>query len=384
MQKKWVSVWGNAMSIVENKPESYAKEITLRYPIFMPLNGNAVRITLDNFTGIEEVVISKITVARTSQKQDAEAETFQRCTFAGETTLVLKAGEQAVSDPIKIPIRKGESLTVSLYLKDYTQMRCGVVTSGPLSQGWFARGDQSEAAILPRALSKETEWVYFLSQVDVSCEADCRAILCFGDSITSQAWPELLQLKLTERQVNTAVVRRAVSGSRVLRQYDCVMYEAYGLKGSTRFPHELAGCGIDTVIVLQGVNDLIHPVGEEVNEFRPWSDLPTAQQVIEGLQIYIKLARKQGLAVWLGTIMPMEGWRTYQDFRNELRCEVNAWIRTTNEIDGFIDFDELMQNPENPNQLKSELDSGDHLHPSFLGHERMADEVLRVLLEGEE
>lgn len=29
--QKWVSVWGNAVSIAENRPERYAKEITLRY-----------------------------------------------------------------------------------------------------------------------------------------------------------------------------------------------------------------------------------------------------------------------------------------------------------------------------------------------------------------
>ena len=31
--QKWVSVWGNAVSIAENRPERYAKDITLRYPI---------------------------------------------------------------------------------------------------------------------------------------------------------------------------------------------------------------------------------------------------------------------------------------------------------------------------------------------------------------
>ena len=29
----WVSVWGNAVSVAENRPERYAKDITIRYPI---------------------------------------------------------------------------------------------------------------------------------------------------------------------------------------------------------------------------------------------------------------------------------------------------------------------------------------------------------------
>lgn len=46
--QKWVSVWGNAVSIAENRPERYAKEITLRYPIVSPFSGSAVRLTCDN------------------------------------------------------------------------------------------------------------------------------------------------------------------------------------------------------------------------------------------------------------------------------------------------------------------------------------------------
>ena len=34
--KKWVSVWGNAVSVAENRPERYAKDITIRYPIHIP------------------------------------------------------------------------------------------------------------------------------------------------------------------------------------------------------------------------------------------------------------------------------------------------------------------------------------------------------------
>lgn len=33
---KWVSVWGNAVSVAENRPERYAKDITIRYPIHTP------------------------------------------------------------------------------------------------------------------------------------------------------------------------------------------------------------------------------------------------------------------------------------------------------------------------------------------------------------
>ena len=38
--KNWVSVWGNAVSIAEHHPEAYAKYITLRYPVYIPFDGD--------------------------------------------------------------------------------------------------------------------------------------------------------------------------------------------------------------------------------------------------------------------------------------------------------------------------------------------------------
>ena len=50
-EKRWVSVWGNAVSVAENRPERYAKDITIRYPIHVPFSGWGVRLTFDNYCG---------------------------------------------------------------------------------------------------------------------------------------------------------------------------------------------------------------------------------------------------------------------------------------------------------------------------------------------
>ncbi len=203
--------------------------------------------------------------------------------------------------------------------------------------------------------------------------------MAFGDSITAQSWPDELQ-KLTMND-NTSIARKAVSGARVLHQYSNLEYESYGLKSSIRFDHDNILQGCKAVMILEGVNDLIHPVGIEVNPFRPMSDFPSVEELVDGYRYLISKAKERGLKVFIGTILPIEGWRTYQPFRNERRVEVNQWIRTTDEIDGYIDFDAVMKNPENPACLKPEYDSGDHLHPSELGHQAMAEEAYRVLKE---
>ena len=139
--------------------------------------------------------------------------------------------------------------------------------------------------------------------------------------------------------------------------------------------------GADTVIIQQGINDIIHPVGENVNVFRPMSELPTVEELIEGLKMYISQARSFGYNVYVGTLLPMGGWRTDAPFRQEMRHAYNEFIRTTDLIDGCIDFDAALRDPANPNYFLPQYDSGDHLHPSKAGYERMAKEIPARLLK---
>ena len=151
--------------------------------------------------------------------------------------------------------------------------------------------------------------------------------------------------------------------------------------GAHRFQHEVPTDGADAVIIQQGINDIIHPVGTEVNVFRPMSDLPTVEELIEGLKTYITQAREMGLKVYVGTLIPMGGWRTDAPFRQEMRHAYNDFIRTTDLIDGCLDFDAALRDPERPDWFLPEYDSGDHLHPSKKGYERMAAEVPAELLK---
>jgi len=151
--------------------------------------------------------------------------------------------------------------------------------------------------------------------------------------------------------------------------------------GAKRFAHEVPTDGADAVIIQQGINDIIHPVGTQVNPFRPMSDLPTADELISGLKTYIQQARGMGLCVYVGTLLPMGGWRTDAPFRQDLRHAYNDFIRMTELIDGCIDFDRALRDPANPDFFLPEYDSGDHLHPSKAGYQRMAAEVPAELLK---
>ena len=373
-KQRWVSVWGNAVSVAENRPERYAKDITIRYPINIPFAGSALRLTFDNYCGTEPITMSKITVFYGGM--------FYPVAVNGARGVTIPAGEKVVTDPLELEVKEGECIQVSFYLADFTLMRSVVFACGPLSEGLYANGDQTENAAIEIFTSRRTQLFYFLSNVSVLTGGENRAVVCYGDSITAQDWPDFLAMRcFREGYGKTAVIRRATSGSRILRQYDCLTYESYGLSGENRFAHEVPTDGADTVIIQQGINDIIHPVGEQINVFRPMSDLPTAEELIEGLKAYIRQARDMGYQVYVGTLLPMGGWRTDAPFRQELRHAYNHFIRTTHLIDGYIDFDLALRDPARPDYFLPAYDSGDHLHPSKAGYERMALEIPECLLK---
>ena len=319
---KWVACWGNATSITNRSEAIYAKNLTLRYPVRMPFSGSQLRFRFSNLTGTEPVTLNKVLVDHTP------------ITFDGKTSVTLMPGKETESDAISHAVSRGDTIEVSMYMADYTQMNSGTLITGPLSKGFYAYGDFAEADVLPLDLTRHTNWFYFLNTIDI---------------------------------------RRAVSGTRILRQYDCITYQAYGLKGSTRFPIEMNVAGATDVIIQHGINDIIHPVGEDVNPFRPWSDLPTVEEMERGVEeIYVKPAKAMGLKVWSGTLLPIYGWRTYNEDRDCMRQQFNEWLRTSPIFDGCIDFDAAVRSNTNPKAFAEGYDSGDHLHPSERAYEAMA------------
>ena len=106
--KHWASIWGNAVSIGENRPESYGKNITLRYPIYSAFDGDAVRITFDNYCGTDAICIEKTTLLANG--------IFYPLTFSnGKSQCLIPAGESCVSDPISCTIKAGYFFKISFY-----------------------------------------------------------------------------------------------------------------------------------------------------------------------------------------------------------------------------------------------------------------------------
>lgn len=359
----WVTIWGNAQSTVLPHPAYYAKNITLRYPIFIPFSGNKLRITLDNFCCNEDVYITKVGIAKSNKKCELLSE-LTYLTFDNNYDVTIKAHKTVVSDEIEYEVSSDEFLVVSIYLSEFTNLTSGVDIIGPLSGGYYAYGNQMEQKEFDINTSKKTSWVYFLSNVDIYTDDKNEAIICYGDSITSQDWPDYMLLSLRENNINNvSVIRKAVSGTRILRQYNCITYQSYGLCGKNRFNHEIGSVsGAKKIIIQHGINDIIHPVGEEVNIFRPMSDMPTVNDLASGINYYLEEAKKFGLETYVGTLLPIYGWRTFALFREDIKNKFNEWILNNTSV---IDFNEEIGDfIDGSYHFKEECDSGDHLHPS--------------------
>ena len=377
---KWTTFWGNAQSSVVPQPQRYAKDLTLRYPIFIPFDGTKIRITLDNFCVSEAVTIDSVLVSIGNELSDKQSNEFKYLTFNKNKSVTIDKNSYVISDELDINLKSNEYLIVSIYLKDYTNLTGGVDIKGPLSKGYFAYGNQIENNKLDINTSKSTSWVYFLSNIDIYTDDNNMALICYGDSITSQDWPDYMLLHLRENNINNiAVIRKAVSGTRILRQYECITYKSYGLNGKNRFMHEISSVSNAKYVIIQhGINDIIHPVGEDINIFRPMSDLPTANELFEGINYYKECLDKLNLKMIVGTLLPIFNWRTYMPFRETLKNDFNKLLMDNYEC---IDFQsEIGFLKDDIWYFKDGCDSGDHLHPSKDAYNKMGNLAAKYIM----
>jgi len=89
----------------------------------------------------------------------------------------------------------------------------------------------------------------------------------------------------------------------------------------------------------------------------------------------IEKAHTHGIKVIGCTLTPFEGAPYYSESGNVVRQAVNQWIRTSRVFDAVVDFDAATRSPDNPNHIRAEFDSGDHLHPNDAGYKAMAEAV---------
>jgi lysophospholipase L1-like esterase len=327
--------------------------------------GERLRLRLSNEYGAKPLAIGAVRVALLGPDGAAVAGAERTVTFSGARTAAIPAGAPMVSDPVALPTKALARLRVSLFLPADTGL-CTCHMSG-LEAVALAPGDAT-AGKGPAAGA--AQYRAFLSGVEVERAAGAGpVIVAFGDSITdgfqstigaNHRWPDRLAERLAAR--NAAIVNAGIGGNRVLNDG---LLAIFGQSALTRFDRDVLSVpGATHVVVLEGVNDL--------GMTKP---APSADAMIAGYRQIIARAHAHGLKVIGATILPYGGANYFSASGETVRQAINAWIRSSHEFDGVIDFDAATRDPARPERMRADLQSGDWLHPNDAGYRVMGDAV---------
>ncbi|MDP9868979.1 MULTISPECIES: SGNH/GDSL hydrolase family protein [Streptosporangium] len=383
---RWTGAWSAAVQQPSpgglpgssNWSQAGFKRQSVRQVIRVTGAGVAVRIKISNLYGTAPLTVSGATVAKAAAGAAIRPATLRPATFSLRPYTVIPAGQELVSDPIPLPVQALDRLAVTLYFQGAT----GPATFHDISSAtsYRAPGDHRSDPRGTAFTDSSHSW-YFLSGVDVLSPAAQGAVVTFGDSVTDgtgstldadNRYPDQLAERLVAAGRPLTVLNSGISGNQVLADHPL-----FGESGLARFQRDvLDRPGVRTVIVMEGINDITYP-----------GPVVTAEQVIAGHRELIRLAHARGIRVVGGTIMPFKGnpWLypdgTPEPFAQEqVRDQVNTWIRSSGEYDAVADFEQALRSPTDPDRLRPEFNvrdgqEGDRLHPNDAGLNAMAEAI---------
>jgi len=346
--------------------------VTLREIVHISAGGDRIRVRFSNEFGSDPLTISNAHVALSSGGAGIQAGTDHVLTFNGAASVKIPPGAALFSDAAALVVAPLSDVVVSFFLPPQV-MRAETFHDFSDQDNYVAKGDVAGEATLPQSETLNS-W-YFLAGVEVPAVDSSGAIVALGDSITDGAlstrnanrrWPDVLAARLQQDKnlKNISVLNEGIGGNRVVN-------DVYGPSAIARLDRDvLSQDGVRYVIVLEGIND----IGRLAKPQSP-DDLVTAQQLEQGMMRIVDASHEHGIKVFGATLTPYAGAGYYSDKGEQMRQEVNRWIRESGTFDGVIDFDKITQDPENPSHFSSKCDSGDHLHPADGGYKTMGEGI---------
>ncbi len=378
-QPHWVGTWACAPQTVDKSFMPYNNQMnnrSVRQVVKVSIGGNVIRLQLSNELSSEPVEITSVYIAKAGNGPEIYKTSAKYLQFGKKRQVVIPAGKAVFSDALKFNLQPLERVSITInYLKAPKEP---TVHMGSRTTSYILRGVTNSYTDFTTAF-KEDHW-FNISAIDV-LDATASSIAILGNSITDgkgsttnaqDRWPDFLSAALNNgagfnlfKVGKTGILNLGIGNNRILSV-------GLGAPGKERFDRDiLAQRGLRAVIIFEAIND----IGTSTNPDE------TARKLVEAYQVMIKKARQRGLKVYMGTITPFRGCRGYfTEEREKARKIVNSWIRTTHEIDGFIDFDALMRDPSAPEQLRREWQIGDWLHPNPVGYKQMGEYAARFLM----
>lgn len=363
----WVGTWGTAPQLVENHnnpPSPGLGNNSLRQIVQVSIGGETVRLKLTNefSKGATEIKSVELALAKTSGSSSEidEASTVS-LTFDGKASVTMPAGGNAVSDPVKFSIGDRQNVAITIH---YGTASSTSVSGHPGSRttSYLKAGNTTDFS----GATKTDHW-YNILTLEVYAPQEAGAVAILGNSITDgrgsitnqqNRWADVLSRRLLANEAThqVGVLNMGIGGN-------CVLGGGLGPAAVNRYQRDLLGQeGVKWIILFEAVNDL----GGAQN------GVQTARRIIDVYKQIIREAHQKGIYVFGGTITPFKGNNYYSADHENGRNTVNKWIRTTKMLDGVIDFDHAVRNPQDTAAMQQQfLFENDWLHLNAKGYETM-------------
>ena len=378
--RHWVGTW--ATSPASSETGVAFNNHTIRMNPRVSIGGDTVRVRISNAYGNGNLAIGAAYVGIREKGPSIVPGSERKLTFGGVGSATVAAGALVISDAVELEVKPLADLAVSLYLP-------GEISTDFQITGRYARqtnyisppGDFAAEVTMPVGTITD-EW-FFVSGIDVRARTEAGGVVALGDSLTDanisthdtySRWPDQLARRLVARHGGRSlgVMNQGLGGNRIL-------HDLRGDSGLRRFDRDvLAQPGVTHAIVMLGTNDLRNRIAKPEQEV-------TAEQLIAGLGQMALRAQTRGIKLFGATLTPF-GNETFlpgawNPVREGHRAAVNDWIRNGGALDGIVDFDEALRDPERPTQMLPIYDCGDGLHPSDLGYCSMGDAIDLTLFD---
>jgi lysophospholipase L1-like esterase len=372
----WVGTWAASPMAAKNPDGKFGAPgtdgTTLREIVHISIGGPSVRVVLTNEFGLDPLTIAAAQIALSSGTSTIAPTSATPLTFGGRPSIIIPPGAMAISDPATLKVAPASDLAVSLFLPDQPVNQ---LTLHPFADqtNYLVPGNVVSAASLDTPKTFFT-WD-FLKGIDVTADDKAATIVTFGDSITDGAhstrdanarWPDVLsrRLQADKKTANLGILNQGIGGNRVL-------HDTTGPSALARFDRDvLAQAGVKYLVIMESIND----IGHATDPAKPY-DVVTAEDLIVGLNQLAARAHTHGIKVYGATLTPFVGAKYQSPAGEEMRQAINKWIRTTNQLDGVIDFDKVTTDPTHPGMFLPLDDSGDHLHPGDAGYKAMGESI---------
>ena len=382
VRMKWVDAW--AVSYLPTTVNGALQAVptfnnqTLRLNMFVKLGGTALRVKLTNRFSTKPLVIGGAHVALrrsaggATSGPDIVPETDHILTFDGAKTIKLEPGKEIWSDTVDLTVKQHTDVTVSLFLPESTMPEAFHPTG--LKTQYMTAGDHCGDATFPSAgIRSRTTMYFFVSDIQVLAPAKSRVIVTLGDSITdgstaandrNASWPDVLSKRLPALQDGTpvCVINMGIGSNRL------VTADAAGPTGLARLEDDvISRPNVSHLILMEGINDISY---EQV----------PAEKLIAAYEQVIDKAHAKGIKVFGVTLLPIQNSRKDTPANEATRQAVNKWIREARRFDAVLDFEKVVQNPENPLRIRSDLTT-DYVHPNTEGYRLMGESIPLKLFE---